>query len=91
MITGHAAVNGIRVYYEIHGLPGGVPLVLLHGGGSTIDVTFGRVLPFLAAGRRAPVGERGEERPRTPGHQHQAPDDHRASRNSSIRRAVSSG
>ncbi|MDQ2669016.1 MAG: alpha/beta hydrolase, partial [Gemmatimonadota bacterium] len=29
-----------------------VPLVLLHGGGSTIDVTFGRVLPLLARNRK---------------------------------------
>ena len=45
--TGHfAAVNGLRMYYEIHG--SGKPLVLLHGGGSTIDSTFGRILPELA-------------------------------------------
>lgn len=50
--TGHAPVNGIRIYHEIHGRADGVPLVLLHGGGSTIEVTFGRVLPVFAAGRR---------------------------------------
>ncbi len=50
--TGHAPVNGIRIYYEVHGRQDGAPLVLLHGGGSTIEVTFGRVLPFLADGRR---------------------------------------
>lgn len=49
--SGHAPVNGIRMYYEVHGRTGGVPLVLLHGGGSTIDVTFGRVLPIFARGR----------------------------------------
>lgn len=49
---GYAPVNGIRMYYEQYGLRDGVPLVLLHGGGSTIDVTFGRVLPFLARDRR---------------------------------------
>jgi pimeloyl-ACP methyl ester carboxylesterase len=42
----YAAVNGLRMYYEIHG--SGRPLVLLHGGGSTIDSTFGRILPELA-------------------------------------------
>ena len=47
MDTGrYAAVNGLNMYYEIHG--SGRPLVLLHGGGSTIDSTFGRILPFLA-------------------------------------------
>lgn len=42
----YATVNGLRMYYEIHG--SGSPLVLLHGGGSTIDSTFGRVLPEFA-------------------------------------------
>ena len=48
----YAAVNGIRMYYETYGPARGVPLVLLHGGGSTIDSTFGRILPFLARDRR---------------------------------------
>ena len=48
----YADVNGIRMYYEKYGPERGVPLVLLHGGGSTIDVTFGRILPFLARNRR---------------------------------------
>lgn len=42
----HALVNGINLYYEIHG--SGTPLVLLHGGGSTISTSFGRILPELA-------------------------------------------
>jgi pimeloyl-ACP methyl ester carboxylesterase len=45
-------VNGIDIYYEVHGDHGGTPLVLLHGGGSTIDSNFGRVIPFLARTRR---------------------------------------
>jgi pimeloyl-ACP methyl ester carboxylesterase len=49
---GYADVNGIRMYYETYGSERGVPLVLLHGGGSTIDVTWGRILPFLARDRR---------------------------------------
>jgi pimeloyl-ACP methyl ester carboxylesterase len=49
--TGHAPVDGIRMYYELHGPAGGVPLVLLHGGGSTIDVTFAKVLPIFARSR----------------------------------------
>jgi pimeloyl-ACP methyl ester carboxylesterase len=46
-----AAVNGLQMYYEVHGR-GGTPLVLLHGGGSTIDTSFGRVLPSLAQTRQ---------------------------------------
>ena len=42
----YANVNGLKMYYEIHGK--GFPLVLIHGGGSTIETTFGRVLPALA-------------------------------------------
>ena len=42
----YANVNGIKMYYEIHG--SGSPLVLLHGGGSTISTSFGRILPELA-------------------------------------------
>lgn len=43
---GYADVNGLRMYYELHG--SGEPLVLLHGGGSTIGTTFGAILPDLA-------------------------------------------
>lgn len=45
-ISGYALVNGLRMYYEIHG--SGTPLVLIHGGGSTIQTTFGRVLHEFA-------------------------------------------
>jgi pimeloyl-ACP methyl ester carboxylesterase len=50
--SGRAPVNGINMYYEVHGRRDGVPLVLLHGGGSTIEVTFNKVLPFLAGSRK---------------------------------------
>lgn len=42
----YADINGIKMYYEIHG--SGYPLVLLHGGGSTIKTTFSTILPELA-------------------------------------------
>jgi pimeloyl-ACP methyl ester carboxylesterase len=45
--TGYAPVNGISMYYEIYG-SGVMPLVLIHGGGSTIESTFGNMLPILA-------------------------------------------
>ena len=50
--TGYAPVNGLNMYYEIHGSENGQPLVLLHGGLSSIEVDFGRMLPVLAASRR---------------------------------------
>ena len=43
---GYAPVNGLKMYYEIHGE--GMPLVLIHGGGSTIQTSFGKILPLLA-------------------------------------------
>ena len=45
-ISGYAPVNGLKMYYEIHGY--GFPLVLIHGGGSTIESNFGRVIDELA-------------------------------------------
>ncbi|HZW35955.1 MAG TPA: alpha/beta hydrolase [Candidatus Deferrimicrobiaceae bacterium] len=52
--TGYAPVNGLKMYYEIHGAANGKtpPLVLLHGGGSTIDTSFGKVLPSFAKTRQ---------------------------------------
>ena len=50
---GYAGVNGLSMYYEIHGRPNGStpPLVLLHGGDPTIKTSFGPILPLLAAHR----------------------------------------
>jgi pimeloyl-ACP methyl ester carboxylesterase len=49
--TGHyALISGLKLYYEIHGH--GNPMVLLHGGGSTIASTYGRILPLLAMTRQ---------------------------------------
>jgi pimeloyl-ACP methyl ester carboxylesterase len=48
--SGYAPVNGLEMYYEIHG--SGPPLVLLHGNLSTIGTSFGKVLPQLASTRR---------------------------------------
>src|SRR5260221_4408556 len=42
----YAAVNGLHMYYEIHGI--GKPLVLIHGAASTLQTTFGRLLTALA-------------------------------------------
>lgn len=47
---GYSEVNGMNMYYEVYGE--GKPLVLIHGGGSTIQTTFGRVIPMLAKHRK---------------------------------------
>lgn len=49
-VTGHVPVNGLQMYYEIHG-SGGTPLLLLHGGLFNIDLQFAAVLPGLVRGR----------------------------------------
>jgi pimeloyl-ACP methyl ester carboxylesterase len=48
--SGYVPVNGLQIYYEIHG--SGQPLVLLHGNLSTIGTSFGKVLPQLASTRK---------------------------------------
>jgi pimeloyl-ACP methyl ester carboxylesterase len=48
--SGYAPVNGLRMYYEIHGT--GQPIVLLHGSLSGIGTSFGEVLPLLAKTRQ---------------------------------------
>jgi pimeloyl-ACP methyl ester carboxylesterase len=47
--SGFAPVNGLQLYYEIHGQ--GEPLILLHGGVTASDA-FGPNLPELAKARR---------------------------------------
>jgi len=44
--SGYADVNGLHLYYEIYG--SGTPLVLLHGGMLTIELSFGSLIPTLA-------------------------------------------
>jgi pimeloyl-ACP methyl ester carboxylesterase len=48
-MNGYAPVNGMNLYYEIHGE--GEPLVLLHPGLGSIEM-FGDMLPALARTRR---------------------------------------
>lgn len=47
---GYLSVNGLKMYYEIHGQ--GRPLVLLHGAFSGIGTSFGAILPGLASTRK---------------------------------------
>jgi len=48
--TGYVPVNGLQMYYEIHGT--GQPLVLLHGAFSAIGTSFGAHVPGLAKSRQ---------------------------------------
>lgn len=48
--SGYATIGPLRMYYEIHGK--GQPLVLIHGGGSTIGTSFGGVLDAFAEHRQ---------------------------------------
>ncbi|HMR84937.1 MAG TPA: alpha/beta hydrolase [Niabella sp.] len=48
--SGYSEVNGLKMYYEIYGE--GKPFVLIHGGGSTIQSNFGKVIPLFAKSRK---------------------------------------
>jgi pimeloyl-ACP methyl ester carboxylesterase len=48
--NGYSQVNGLKMYYEIHGQ--GKPIVLIHGGGSTIHTNFGKIIPLLSKNRQ---------------------------------------
>jgi len=48
--SGYSEVNGLRMYYEIYGQ--GKPFVLIHGGGSTIQSNFEKVIPLFAQNRK---------------------------------------
>jgi pimeloyl-ACP methyl ester carboxylesterase len=50
--TGYAPVNGLEMYYEIHGPATAAPIVLLHGAFSATGTSFGAVLPGLAETRQ---------------------------------------
>jgi pimeloyl-ACP methyl ester carboxylesterase len=47
--TGYAPVNGLKLYYEIHGA--GQPLILLHGGVGATEM-FAPILPSLSSNRQ---------------------------------------
>ena len=48
--SGYVPVNGLDMYYEVHGE--GSPLALFHGAMGTIDSCFANLLPALAATRQ---------------------------------------
>ena len=47
--TGYLDVNGVHLYYETYGDDDRSPLVLLHAGVLSIDLSFAALLPDLAA------------------------------------------
>ncbi|MEJ2890281.1 alpha/beta fold hydrolase [Actinomycetospora aeridis] len=61
----YASLPGIDVYYEDHGA--GDPLVLLHGGALTIELSFAPLMPLLTPHRRViPVELQGHGRTADP-------------------------
>jgi pimeloyl-ACP methyl ester carboxylesterase len=54
--TGLAPVNGLEMYYEVHGPDGDTPVLLLNGAYMTTG-DFGPLLPGLAASRRVIVAD----------------------------------
>src|SRR5260370_26808996 len=50
--SGYASVNGLNLYYEIHGT--GEPLILLHGGLGSTEM-FGEIIPLLSNNRQVIV------------------------------------
>lgn len=48
--SGYVPVNGIKVYYEVHGE--GRPIVLLHGAYMTINSNWGQLIPELSKTRK---------------------------------------
>src|SRR5215216_451079 len=46
----YASINGLDLYYDVHGT--GEPLVLLHGGVLTAEMSFGAMIPRLAETHR---------------------------------------
>jgi len=53
--TGYAAVNGLKLYYEVYGQ--GKPIVLLHGSFMTIPLNWSYVIPQFAKDRKVIVAE----------------------------------
>jgi len=48
--NGFSEVNGLKMYFEIYGE--GESLVLIHGGGSTIETSFGNIIPLFSKTRQ---------------------------------------
>jgi pimeloyl-ACP methyl ester carboxylesterase len=62
---GYARNGLLRMYYQVHGDPGPnrAPLMLIHGGGSTIESNFNELIPLLVETRQViAVEEEGHGR-----------------------------
>jgi pimeloyl-ACP methyl ester carboxylesterase len=53
--SGYADVNGLRMYYEVHG--SGQPIVLVHGSFMNIPMNWAHVIPTLSQSRKVIVAE----------------------------------
>jgi pimeloyl-ACP methyl ester carboxylesterase len=53
--SGHADVNGLKMYYEVYGE--GKPIVLLHGSFMSIPLNWSHIIPLLAKDRKVIVTE----------------------------------
>ncbi|XYI03783.1 alpha/beta fold hydrolase [Sorangium sp. So ce1128] len=53
--SGYADVNGLKMYYEVHGK--GKPIVLLHGSFMNIPMNWAHIIPSLARSRQVIVAE----------------------------------
>ncbi|MDR6786565.1 pimeloyl-ACP methyl ester carboxylesterase [Pedobacter africanus] len=53
--SGYAAVNGLKMYYEVYGK--GKPVVLLHGSFMNIPMNWGQIIPLFAKNRKVIVAE----------------------------------
>lgn len=53
--SGYAAVNGLKMYYEVYGT--GKPIVLLHGSYMSIPLNWSHIIPLMAKNRKVIVAE----------------------------------
>jgi pimeloyl-ACP methyl ester carboxylesterase len=53
--SGHADVNGLKMYYEVYGK--GQPIVLIHGSFMNIPLNWSHIIPLLAKDRKVIVAE----------------------------------
>lgn len=72
MRDGYAVNGDLRMYYQVHGTPTDrTPLLLIHGGGGTIETNWGALLPSFAAEREVvAVEEEGHGRTRPVDREH---------------------